>query len=73
MKIDIRFGMCSPPLEDQVGHLIQDKDALGHMQKDADAISRLYVRGLIAKSVSDRAYDRLFKSIAAAAKGAGHE
>jgi len=66
MKIDIHFGMCSPTLADQVGHLISDKDALDHMQKDADAISRLYVRGLIPKSASDRAYDKLFKSLTAA-------
>ena len=65
--MQIELGALAPSLIEQLaGHV--DAEKLAILDADADAITRLYVRGYITPSATDRARKRLSKKIEMAAR-----
>ena len=65
--MQIELGALAPSLIEQLaGHV--DAETLARLDADADAITRLYVRGYLAPSATDKARKRLVKEISMAAK-----
>lgn len=67
--MQIELGALAPSLIEQLaGHI--DADKLAILDADSDAITRLYVRGYLTPSATDKARKRLVKEIGLAARGA---
>ena len=65
--MQIELGALAPSLIEQLaGHV--DAEKLAILDADADALTRLYVRGYLTPSVTDKARKRLVKEISMAAK-----
>ena len=65
--MQIELGALAPSLIEQLaGHV--DAEKLARFDADADAITRLYVRGYITPSATDRARKMLVKKTEMAAR-----
>lgn len=66
MKLSLSFGAIVPSIYEQLiaaGFKVTRSET-DPFQHDTEAISRLTVRGIITQKDSDKAYQRLIKSIA---------
>ena len=59
----LQFGLFAPPIAEQLKSYNVEKKDTDNWQKQAAAIDRLRITSILTHSESDKAYQRLLKSI----------